>query len=111
MSDWLLKSDWLLNHLLSGARLPLEDGLCCLVVLVRHGAGERRHALAVADAQSDVRVGDEQLDDDVVLVANGGVDGSSALRVLTSHTHRYSELTCSRDTCPNVGLETLQRWD
>ena len=69
-------------HLLCSARLSLEDGLGRLVVLVGHGAGERRHALPVAGVEADVRVGDQQLDDDAVLVANGNMDRRMALCIL-----------------------------
>ena len=77
--------------LLSSSRLSFEDGLGGLVVLVGHGAGEGRHALAVAQVEPDVRVRDEQLDDDGVLVADGHVDGRSALCVLhTAEEHKSS---------------------
>src|SRR4029434_7809296 len=79
------------THLLSSSRLSFEDGLGGLVVLVGHGAGEGRHALAVAQVEPDVRVRDEQLDDDGVLVADGHVDGRSALCVLhTAEEHKSS---------------------
>lgn len=70
------------QHLLGGARLPLDDGLRCLVVLVRHGAGEGGHSLAVPDVEANVRVRNEELYDDAVLVADGNVDGRSAFRIL-----------------------------
>lgn len=70
------------SYLLCGTWLPLQDGFCRLVVFVRHGTGEGCHSLAVADVQANVRVGDEELDDDAVLVADGGVDRSSALCIL-----------------------------
>ena len=70
------------QHLLGGAGFPLDDGLRCLVVLVRHGAGEGGHSLTVADVEANVRVGNEELYDDPVLVADGNVDGCSTLRIL-----------------------------
>lgn len=69
-------------YLFGGAGLPLDDGLRCLVVLVRHGAGEGGHSLTVTDVEANVRVGNEQLYDDAVLVADGNVDGCSAFRIL-----------------------------
>lgn len=71
------------HYLLCGTWLPLQDGFCRLIIFVRHGAGEGRHSLAVADVEANVRVGDEELDDDAVLIADGGVDRSSALCILT----------------------------
>lgn len=76
------------RNLFSGARLPLDDGLCCLVVLVRHGAGEGGHSLTVTDVEADVRVGNEELDDDAVLVADGNVDGCSAFSILAEDKER-----------------------
>lgn len=69
-------------HLLSSPRLPLEDGLRCSVVLVCHGTGKRGQALSVADTQVDSRVGDQQLNDDAVLVADGHVDRCSSFCIL-----------------------------
>lgn len=81
--NWLKREDRRLRqHLLGGAGLPLDDGLRCLVVLVRHGAGEGGHSLAVPDVEANVRVGNEELYDDTVLVADGNVDGCSAFRIL-----------------------------
>lgn len=65
------------THLFGSARLSLEDGFGSLVVLVSHGTGKRRHALSVSNIQPDFRVGDEQLDDDALLVADGDVDWST----------------------------------
>lgn len=70
------------QYLFGGARFPLDDRLCCLVVLVRHGAGEGGHSLTVTDVEANVRVGNEELYDDAVLVADGNVDGCSAFRIL-----------------------------
>lgn len=76
------------QNLLGGAGLPLDDGLGCLVVLVRHGAGEGRHSLAVTDVETDVRVGNEELNDDAVLVADGDVDGRPAFSILAGDEER-----------------------
>lgn len=102
-------------YLLSSTRLPLEDRLCCLIVLVRHGAGEGGHSLAVTDVETNVRMGNEELYNDVVLVANGSMDGSPALCILTNGhiKHVYSSLShlllavfCSgvkkTDLCVNI---------
>ncbi len=70
-------------YLFSSTWLPLQDGLCCFVVLVRHCAGEGGHSLTVTNVETNVRMGNEELYDDVVLVANGSMDGSSALCILT----------------------------
>lgn len=70
-------------YLLSSPRLPLENSLCCFVVLVRHGTGEGGHSLTVAHVETNVRMGNEELYNDVVLVANGSMDGSPALCILT----------------------------
>lgn len=78
------------RHLLGGARLPLDDSLCCLVVLVRHGAGEGGHSLTVTDVEANVRVGNEELYDDAVLVADGNVDGCSAFRILARGQEKKS---------------------
>lgn len=70
------------QYLFGGASFPLDDCLCCLVVLVRHGAGKGGHSLTVTDVEANVRVGNEELYDDAVLVADGNVDGCSAFRIL-----------------------------
>lgn len=70
------------QNLFSRAGFPLDDGLRRLVVLVRHGAGEGGHSLTVPDVETNVRVGNEQLYDDAVLVADGNVDGRSTLGIL-----------------------------
>lgn len=70
------------EHLFGGAGFPLDDRLCGLVVLVRHGAGEGGHSLTVTDVEANVWVGYEELYDDAVLVADGNVDGCSAFRIL-----------------------------
>lgn len=69
-------------HLLGSPGLSLEDGLGGPVVLVSHGAGERGQPLSVADAQVDIRVGDQQLNDDTVLVADGHVDRRPSFCIL-----------------------------
>lgn len=67
------------TNLFSSARLSLKDCFSSFVVLVGHGTGERRHALSVSNIKPDFRVGDEQLDDDALLVADGDVDGRATL--------------------------------
>lgn len=67
------------THLFSSTGFSLENSFSGFVILVGHGTGKRCHALSVSNVQTDFRVGDEQLDDDAVLVANGDVDGSTAL--------------------------------
>lgn len=52
-----------------------------------HGTGKWRHALSVSNIQPDFRVGDEQLDDDALLVADGDMDGSTTLCIL--HTEKW----------------------
>ena len=94
-------------YLFGGAWLSLQDGLCSLVVLVRHGAGEGGHALAVTHGQTDVRVGDEQLDDDAVLVADGNVDGGPSLRVLGER--RRSQIQVRSVIGPDPLPSTRQR--
>lgn len=78
-------------YLLSSTWLPLQDGFCRLIVFVRHGAGEGCHSLAVADVETNVRVGDEQLDDDAVLIADGSVDRGSALCILAKKTEQKNK--------------------
>ena len=70
-------------YLFCSTWLPLEDSLCCFIVLVCHGTGEGGHPLTVANAETNVWMGNEELYDDIVLVANGSMDGSSAFCVLT----------------------------
>lgn len=45
------------RYLFSSTWLPLEDSLCCLVVLVRHGTGEGGHSLTVANVETNVWMG------------------------------------------------------
>ena len=47
-----------------------------------HGAGERGHALPVSQAETNVWMGDEQLNDDAVLVTDGHMDRGPSLRIL-----------------------------
>lgn len=67
------------THLFSSTRLSLEDGFGSLIVLMGHGTGKWCHALSVSNIQPDFWVGDEQLDDDALLVADGDMDGSTTL--------------------------------
>lgn len=81
------------RYLLSSTWLPLQDSLRCLVVLVRHGTGEGSHSLTVAYVETNVWMGNEELYDDVVLAADGSVDGSPALCILTEmDRHRIKRL-------------------
>lgn len=70
-------------YLFSSTWLPLEDSLCCLVVLVCHGTSKWRHSLTITNVETYVWMGNEELYDDIVLVANGSMNGSSALCILT----------------------------
>lgn len=78
-------------YLLGSTWLPLQDGFCRLIVFVRHGTGEGCHSLAVADVETNVRVGDEELDDDAVLIADGSVDRGSALCILAKKTKQKNK--------------------
>lgn len=81
------------RYLFSSTWLPLEDSLCCLIVLVRHGTGEGGHSLTVANVEANVWMGNEELYNDVVLAANGSMDGSSAFCILTGmDRHRIKRL-------------------
>lgn len=80
------------HYLFSSTWLPLEDSLCCLIVLVGHSTGKRGHPLTVADVQTNVWMGDEELYDDVVLAANGSMDGSSALCILAEMKKKNPEI-------------------
>lgn len=70
------------THLLCSPRLAFQDGLGRLVVLVSHGTGKRGQPLSVSDIQEDVRVRDQQLNDDTMLVADGHVNRCSSFCIL-----------------------------
>lgn len=72
-----------LCYLLGSTGLPLQNSLSCLVILVRHCAGEGSHSLTISNVKTDVWMQNKELNNDIVLVANGGVDRSSALCILT----------------------------
>lgn len=72
----------LVTHLLCSPRLPFQDGLGSLIVLVSHGAGKRGQPLSVSDIQVDVRVRNQQLNDDTMLVADGHMDRRSSFCIL-----------------------------
>lgn len=81
------------RYLFSSTWLPLEDSLCCLIVLVCHGTGEGGHSLTVTNVETYFRVGNEELYNDVVLAANSSMDGSSALCILREmNRHRLKHL-------------------
>lgn len=87
------QTDLCQRYLLSSTWLPLQDSLRRLIVLVRHGTGEGGHSLTIANVETDVWMGYEELYDDVVLAANGSMDGSSALCILTEmNRHRMKHL-------------------
>lgn len=90
------------QYLFGGASFPLDDCLCCLVVLVRHGAGKGGHSLTVTDVEANVWVGNEELYDDAVLVADGNVDGCSAFRILAEDKgkKRFKKNTFGADYSP-----------
>lgn len=67
------------TYLFGSTWLPLENSLCRFIVLVRHGAGKGGHSLTVANVETNVWMGNEELYNDIVLVANSSMDGSSAL--------------------------------
>lgn len=71
------------GYLFSSTWLPLEDGLCCLIVLVCHSTGKGGHSLAVTNIEANVWMRNKELYNDVVLAANGSMDGSSSLCILT----------------------------
>lgn len=71
-------------YLFSSTWLPFENSLCRLIVLVCHGTSERCHPLTVANVKTYVWMGNEELYNDVVLAANGSMDRSSALCILTN---------------------------
>lgn len=73
---------WLVTDLLSSPRLSLQNGLSCLIVLVSHGAGERGQPLSVSYTQLNVRVRNQQLNDDAMLVADGHMDRCSSFCIL-----------------------------
>lgn len=50
---------------------------------MRHGTGEGGHSLTVANVETNVWMGNEELYNDVVLAANSSMDGSSAFCILT----------------------------
>lgn len=72
----------LVTHLLSSPRFSFQDGLGCLVVLVSHGAGKRGQPLSVSYIQVDIRVRNQQLNDDAMLVADGHMNRCSSFCIL-----------------------------
>lgn len=76
------RSSFYHHYLFCSTWLPLQNSFCCLIVFVRHGAGEGGHSLTVTDVKTDVRMGDEELYDDTVLVADGSMDRGSTLCIL-----------------------------
>lgn len=70
---------------------------------MRHGAGEGGHSLTVTDVEADVRVGNEELYDDAVLVADGDVDGCSAFRILPDEKKSFKTTRSGADCTPGKG--------
>lgn len=76
------RSGFYQHYLFCSTWFPLQNSFCCLIVFVRHGAGEGGHSLTVTDVKTDVWMGDEELYDDTVLVADGSMDRGSTLCIL-----------------------------
>ena len=77
------KTGLYLRYLFSSAWLPLEDSFCCLIVLVCHSTGKGGHSLTVTNVKTNFWMGNEELYDDIVLVADGSMDGGSTLCILS----------------------------
>lgn len=94
-------------YLFGSTRLPLQDSLCCFIVLVSHRAGEGRHPLTVANAETNVGMRNEELYDDVVLVADGGMDRGPAFCILAERNKTVSKTEKKSMSTHYLALSTL----